>query len=100
MVGWILIGLLVLAVLLVSKLIHFKHLKHRVTAIFLILLLFFAYVSVSSVIKNNDIDLKTPSGVFQVAKLYFSWLGYLFDNVKVLTGNAIRMDWTPGNFTR
>jgi hypothetical protein len=96
---WILIGLALIAVFVVSKLIHFKHFKHRVTAIVLILLLFFAYASVANIIKNNSIDIKTPSGVFQVAKLYFSWLGYVFGNVRVVTGNVIRMDWTPGNLT-
>ncbi len=99
MVQWILVALAIIAVVVVSKLIHFKHLKHRLTAIFLILLLFFAYSSVSSVIKSNSVDLKSPSGVFQAAKLYFSWLGYVFDNVRVVTGNVIRMDWAPQNLT-
>lgn len=99
MVQWILIGLAIIAVIIVSKLIHFKHLKHRLTAIFLILLLFFAYASVSGVIKSNSIDITTPSGVFQAAKVYFSWLGLVFDNMRVVTGNVIRMDWAPGNIT-
>ena len=99
MVQWILIGLVILAVIVVSKLIHFKHLKHRLTAIALILLLFFAYTSLYGVIKSNAIDVKTPSGIFQAAKLYFSWLSFVFDNMKVVTGNVIQMDWAPGNLT-
>ena len=100
MVSWILIGLLVLAVIIVSKFIHFRHIKHRITAIVLILLLFFAYATFTSVIKSNSIDVKTPSGVFEAAKVYVSWLGLAFNNMKTLTGNVIQMDWFPNNQTK
>ncbi len=100
MVAWILIGLALVAVIVVSKLIHFKHLKHRLTAIFLILLLFFAYSTFSGVVKSNSIDIKTASGIFQAVKIYSSWLGLAFNNVKTITGNAIHMDWSvEGNQT-
>jgi len=98
-VNWLIIGLAIVALFVVSRLIHFRNIRHKISAIFLVLLLLFAYLSVFSVIRANGIDIKSPSGVFQVVKVYFSWLGYMFDNVKVLTGNVVRMDWAPGNLT-
>jgi drug/metabolite transporter (DMT)-like permease len=95
--NWILIAIGIAAVLVVSKFIHFRHIKHRITAIVLILLALFIYASFSAVIKSNSIDLKTASGVMSAGKIYFSWLLQAFDNVKVLTANAIKMDWVPKN---
>jgi hypothetical protein len=97
MVNWLIIGIGILAVIVVTKVIHFRHLKHRITALFLILLLLFAYLSFSSIVRSNSIDLKTVSGVLTAGKLYFSWLGATFINIKTLTGNAINMDWGPNN---
>jgi hypothetical protein len=99
MVNWVLIIVAIVAIAVVSKFIHFRHWKHRITAIFLILLLLFIGLTFMKVYTNNSLDLKTPSGLFSAAKIYFAWLVHIFDNVKVLTGNAVRMDWS-GNLTR
>jgi hypothetical protein len=98
--NWLIILIAVVAVYVVGKIIHFRHIKHRITAIALILLLFFAYATFTSVIKSNSIDIKIPTGVFQAAKVYVSWLGLAFNNMKTLTGNVIHMDWFPNNQTR
>ena len=98
MVNWLLIGIAVLAIIVVSKFIHFRHIKHKITAIFLILLLLFLYSTFVTVSKNNAINLKSPSGLLYAGKVYFSWIGHIFGNVRVLTGNAVRMNWV-GNST-
>lgn len=95
MIGWI---ILILAIVAIFFLIKMKHLKHQFWIILALLFLVFIYLSFTSVIKANDIDLKSPSGIFAASKLYFSWIWHAFSNVKVLTGNAVRMEWF-GNST-
>jgi uncharacterized membrane protein len=98
MVSWLIILIGIVAILVVSKLIHFRHIKHRITAIFIILLLLFIVLTFAGVIHNNSIKLNSPAGIFQASKIYLSWLGHVFGNLKVLTGNVVRMDWF-GNLT-
>lgn len=98
MVNWVLILFAFLAIFVVSKLIHFKHLKHRITAILIILFLLFVGLTFLKVSTSNALDLKSPSGLFAAAKIYFSWLGQVFNNLQVITGNVVRMDWS-GNLT-
>jgi hypothetical protein len=95
--NWLIILIGVIAIFVVSKFIHFRHIKHRITAIVIILVVLFLYASVSGVVKTNDIDWKSPSGILSAGKIYLSWLVQAFDNIKVLTGNAIKMDWVPKN---
>ncbi len=92
MVNTILI--LVAALIIIIWLSHeFKKVKHKIVAVFLILLLVFTYFSFSSVIKGKDIDLKTVDGLKEAGQLYVLWLGQAFKNIKVVTGNVIDMDW-------
>jgi len=100
MVDWILIAIVIVAVIVVSKFIHFKHLKHKLTAILIILLIVFAYVTFTTLVKAHSIDLKSASGVYSAVKAYVAWFGLAFDNMKTLTGNVIKMDWFPSNYTQ
>jgi hypothetical protein len=100
MVNWLLIGLVIVAMIVVSKFIHFKHLKHRITAILLILVLVFAYTTFTTIVKSNNIDLKSATGVYSAIKAYGSWFGLAFNNMKALTGNVVKMDWFPSNYSR
>ena len=84
-------------VVFIWLIIEAKRLKHKVFAIFLIMLIVFAYISFSVVIKNNDIDLKTTNGWASAGKLYFSWLGGIFTNVKSITAYAFKQDWKKVN---
>lgn len=85
----LLIGLAI-AIWLITEV---KHFKHKIVAIFVIVLFLMTYFSIVSIIKHNDIDIKTSEGMKQAGKLYFAWLGHAFGNVKVITSNAINMDW-------
>ena len=86
--------ILVVALILIIWLSHeVKKIKHKVIAVFLILLLVFTYFSFSSVIKGKDLDLKTMDGMKEAGRLYGIWLGQAFKNIKVATGNIINMDW-------
>ena len=85
-------------VVFIYVLIEVKRLRHKVFALFLIALLIFSYISFSLVIKGRNIDFASVGGLTTATKLYFSWLGSVFGNMKSLTTNAIRMDW-KGNET-
>jgi hypothetical protein len=73
--------------------IEFKRFRHKLLAIFLIVLILFTYVSFSAVIKGKNLDLKTFSGMKEAGNLYVIWLGNAFNNIKVVTSNVIHMNW-------
>ena len=87
--------LFVIAILIIAVwvIIEMKRFRHKLLAIFLIALILFTYVSFSVTLKGKDIDYKTLSGLSSATKLYFSWLGSIFVNVKTITTNAIDMTW-------
>jgi hypothetical protein len=95
--NWLLLTVVMIALIVASKLIHFKHAKHKIFTIIVILLIAFLYFSFTTVVKSHAADLKTASGVFSASKIYFSWLVQAFGNVKEISGNVIGMDWVPKN---
>ncbi len=88
----LIIGILVVGIWVI---IEFKRFKHKILAIFLIMLVIFTYVSFLVTIKGNDIDFKSIEGLRTAGTLYFSWLGSVFGNLKTITTHAIKMDWKP-----
>lgn len=84
------VGILIVVIYL---LVEVKRLRHKMFAIFLIVMILFTYLSFAAVLNNKDIDYKSASGMATAGKLYFSWLGSIFGNFKTLTANAIGMDW-------
>jgi hypothetical protein len=93
---WVIIlGLALMAFILFKM----NHMRHQFFLIALILLLLFFYITVTKVIKDNDLNLNSISGVETTFKLYFVWLGGAFDNMKAITGNAVKMDWSMKNKT-
>ena len=91
--NWIIILLVIAILVIVSKFIHFNALKHKIIVVVLVVLGFFFVMTFISVAGSSSVSLKSASGLFQAGKVYFSWLGHVFDNFSVLTGNAVRMDW-------
>ncbi len=90
MVSWV---ILVVLVLVVAAFLKFRHMKHRFFLIIILLLLIFIYTTMSNVIKNNNLNVTTMNGMVTAGKLYFSWLGHIFGNVKDVTGDVIKMNW-------
>jgi len=86
-------------IIAVWVLIEIKRFKHKIFAIFLILLILFTYLSFSYALSGHDINLKTISGISEAGNLYFVWLGSMFSNLKTITAKAIDMDW-KGNRTK
>ena len=94
MIGSALIIILAL-IALVWVLAEMQKLKHKLWAIVLIGLIVFAYISFALVLKDQDVDYTSPSGILQASKVYFSWLGGMLGNFKTMTSYAIGLDWTP-----
>ena len=72
--------------------------KHKFFVFLVILLIIISYLSFTIVLKNQNIDYKSVSGVVKASKLYYAWLGSLFGNFKTMTSYAVKMDW-KGNET-
>ena len=79
--------------------LEFKRARHKMFAVFLIVLILFTYFSFTIAIKGKNVDLTSASGMTKATGLYFSWLGHLFGNLKTVTANAIKMDWSNSNKT-
>jgi hypothetical protein len=85
--------LMVVLVVAIWLIIEFKRFRHKILAVFLIVLVLFTYFSFASVIKGKEIDLKTFDGMKEAGQLYVLWMGNAFKNIKVVTANAINMNW-------
>ena len=98
MVGmaFIVVSLLVVGIWMLFELRRFKH---KLFAIFLIILILFTFFSFTAVLKGQDIDYKTIPGITKASKLYFSWLTYIFGNFKTITTSAVKLDWKSNNQT-
>lgn len=78
---------------LIYVFIELQRAKHKIFAIVAIFLLIFGYISVSVVVKQADVDLKTVSGLMEATKIYFAWMGSLLKNTVAVTGYAFTLDW-------
>ncbi len=96
------VTLLVVAVLIIAiwVVIEIKRFRHKLFAIFLIVLILFTYLSFTAVLKGKDIDFKTGAGLKEAGRLYVSWLGSIFGNLKSITTHAVDMEWKQINETR
>ena len=95
--SFIIIGVIVLVVL-IYILTEAKRAKHKLFAIFLIALILFTAFSLYMVFNGKNISIKSLSDVEKLGNMYFSWLVNAFNNVKIITTNAIHMNW-QGNKT-
>ncbi len=96
MANWIIIVVIVLVGYLIIK---FGNIRHRFFMILLLLFALFLYLSMAYVTKQNDLDFTSADGIVKSLKIYGGWLGHGFQNLKILTGQAVKMDWTSANGT-
>ena len=90
MIGWIILIGAIAAIVFLAQLSHFRH-RFRIMALVIVLLLLsLTFIKVASI---NSVELGSASGVFSAVKVYFLWLGHIFDNLRTITGNIVRMDW-------
>jgi hypothetical protein len=94
MLGWLLIiGVFVIGMFLLK----FKHMGHRLTFLFFLVLFLFVAGTFAIVSTTHELDLKSPQGILDAGKIYMGWFANGFDNMKSLTGYAVKMDWTKSN---
>ncbi|HTZ41657.1 MAG TPA: hypothetical protein VMC07_00405 [Candidatus Omnitrophota bacterium] len=91
-----LIGI-ILIIAAIWVILELKRFRHRILAVFLICLLLFTYFSFTAVFSGKSLDLSSVDGIKEAGGIYFSWLSSIFSNVKVLSSNAIKMDWGVNN---
>lgn len=96
MISLVIIVVLFIIGLYVLKISHFRH---RFFIIFLIFIAIFLYVSLTLVQSKHNLDFTTFEGVSNSVKVYFGWLANGFQNLKAITGNAIKMDWASTDKT-
>ena len=62
-----------------------------------VLILFFMIFVLSGllIISNNNLYMSEKENINVFFKLYGEWLGKIYFNSQVLTGNAIGLDWSP-----
>jgi uncharacterized membrane protein YphA (DoxX/SURF4 family) len=93
--------LVIIAILIVGiwLLFGFKRMKHKLFAIFLIALLLFSFFTFNAAFSGKAISINSTSDLGKIFKVYFSWIGNIFVNMKSITANAVKMDWQGNNST-
>ena len=92
------IFIVVASIVAIWMLFELKHMKHKLFALVLIALILFGFFSFNAVFKGKAIKLENISDLGSLVKIYFSWLTTAFNNVKIITTQAVKMDW-QGNTT-
>jgi hypothetical protein len=91
--------ILISAILIIAiwMIFGFKRVKYKLLALFLIALILFSIFSFNSAFKGKDFSVNNASDLGKVIKVYFSWLGNIFNNFKAISGQAVKMDWKSNN---
>lgn len=96
-------GLIIFIVIAIIVIIYilfiFKGMRHKFFTLFLIGLVLFAFFSFSFVFEGKNIPLNNISDLGKASQIYFAWLGNAFNNVKIVTTQAIKMNWKGNSST-
>jgi len=94
MISWIVIVILLVVGVFAVKM---NHLRHRIFIIIIVVFALFLYTSMAYINTQNNLDFTTTEGLASSLKIYTGWLANGFQNLKVVTGNTVKMDWTSTN---
>lgn len=94
MISWLIIALVVVVLFLILK---YREIRHKLSFIVILVLLLVLGVTFWNVYSTNHLKLDSFDGVTRAGKVYFSWLGSVFGNLKGLTAYAIKQDWVVGD---
>jgi len=97
MINLFMLGVLIVFILAIFMLVKLKYIKHKLIWIALIGFAVILYIGFLASTTGQNIDLATPEGAKVAVKLYLGWMGQSFDNLRVLTSHAIKLDWIPEN---
>lgn len=96
MISWILI---ILFVIIITLIVKFKEIRHKFGFLFIVMILLFLGITIWQVYKSNNLNLNTYDGLIAAGKIYISWLGQVFTNVKAVTGYVVNQHWGLSNST-
>ncbi len=88
-----------LVIITVWILLEIKRLKHKIFLISSVFLIISLYFGAIVVFQDRNIDFTSYSGMVDATKIYFSWLGSVFGNLKIITAGATQLDWKNVNET-
>ena len=71
--------------------------QFKLITILMIVAVIFFYFTGAKIIDENNLSLTSFDGITHATQLYFSWLIHIFDNVKDISGNVVKMDWEGNN---
>jgi uncharacterized membrane protein len=94
--NWLLLGLL-FAALFVFLLFKMGRARTKIAYVFILIVVGFLVISLIVVYSGENVDLSNLDGVTHAAKLYFSWLGNLLNNLGRISGYAVSQNWTTHN---
>ena len=60
-----------------------------------LLLIKFLFVGALFILSNHNLHIGTPDELEVFGKMYFVWLGEVFDNGKSIAGYVVKSDWLP-----
>tara|TARA_Y100000310_G_C20389947_1_gene672255 strand:- start:241 stop:558 length:318 start_codon:yes stop_codon:yes gene_type:complete len=83
----------IVLIFLIFLFVKLKYIKHKLSWIIVLFLVLVFYIGFLASTAGQNIDFATFDGSQTAIKLYLSWLGNSFDNMRVLTGQAINLDW-------
>ena len=47
------------------------------------------------IINNNDLNIYGEEGSKEFVRIFSGWVDGIYENVKTMTGNFVKLDWVP-----
>ncbi len=94
--NWVIIIFIaiVVFVFVISKIMG---IKQNIFAFIIIALVLFSFLSFSLAFNGKNISIDSVAGLQEAGVIYLAWVGNAFDNVKIITTQAIKLDWQTNN---
>ena len=96
MILWIIVAIVLIIGFSYIKL---SSTRDQIKLVFVVILGLFLCGTILVVYVNNKFDLTSYEGFLDAGKVYLGWLGNGFQNLKVIAGNVVGMDWESTNGT-
>lgn len=93
MIPLIVWAIAIVLVIVIFMLIKADHVRNKTLWIFIIGAAIVLIIGFIISISGRNIDFNSVNGIKLAGQLYMGWLSNTFNNVKTLTGQAIKMDW-------
>lgn len=93
MLWWLNWWVILIAVVVITILLKFKELRHKIGFLTVVALGLFLVLSFATLYSSHELDLTSFSGVVKAGQTYLSWLGQTFHNVKSISAYVVNQDW-------